>query len=152
MSFSDPVVIRLSRIMPGPAPVVWDLITDWENQGDWMLEASDFVVLTEQREGVGVVAEATVKIAGISTRDKVRVTGWEAERRLKIAHEGWVSGEGELILTGLTDGRTRLDWIETLNPPWGAIGAIGIRATVPAMRRIFKRDLRVLESLVRAKS
>ncbi len=59
--------------MPGPPEVVWELITDWEHQDDWMLEASDFVVISEHREGVGVEAEATIKIGGIKTRDKVRV-------------------------------------------------------------------------------
>ena len=55
-----PVVLEMAETLPGPSDVVWRLITDWEHQDDWMLEASDFVVTSEQREGVGVEAEATI--------------------------------------------------------------------------------------------
>ncbi len=143
-------MLEMSETLPGPPEVVWRLITDWEHQGDWMLEASHFVVLSEAREGVGVEAEATVKIAGISTRDKVRVTAWEPQKRLGIAHEGWVSGSGDLYLTPLGGGRTHLYWREELFPPLGVAGALGITAFKPVMYRIFKRDLKVLAGLVRA--
>ena len=82
--------------MPGPPEVVWALITDWEHQDDWMLEASDFEVIGDQREGVGVEAKATVRIAGIKTRDTVRVSMWEPPRILVIDHLGWVK-EGDLV-------------------------------------------------------
>jgi len=144
------ILIEMGRTLPGPVDVVWRLITDWEHQGDWMLEARDFVVTSEQREGVGVEAEATVTIGGITTRDKVRVTTWEAPRRLAIAHEGWVSGEAEIMLTPLEERTTHLFWREQLYPPLGALGLVGLAAFRPLMRRIFVRDLRVLEGLVRA--
>ncbi|MQB00094.1 MAG: hypothetical protein GEU78_07330 [Actinobacteria bacterium] len=145
-----PVVIELGREMPGPPDVVWRLITDWENQDDWMLEASDFTVTSEQREGAGVEAEATITIGGIRTRDRVRVVGWEPERKLVIRHEGWVSGTGEILLARRDDGSTYMYWREELSPPLGVLGAIGLSALEPLMRRIFVRDLRVLEGLVRA--
>jgi uncharacterized protein YndB with AHSA1/START domain len=145
-----PVVLEMAHTLPGPPEVVWRLITDWEHQDDWMLEASDFVVLSEVREGVGVEAEATIKIGGIKTRDKVRVTAWEPNKRLGIAHEGWVSGSGEIFLTKLGGDRTHLFWREELFPPLGFAGALGITAFKPIMHRIFQRDLRVLEGLVRA--
>ena len=145
-----PILLEMSETLPGPPTVVWALITDWEHQDDWMLEASDFVVTSEQREGVGVEAEATIRIAGISTRDKVRVTGWEPEKRLAIEHRGWVSGRGEIFLTPLNGDRTHLYWREELHPPLGFAGALGITAFKPMMYRIFKRDLRVLASLTRA--
>ena len=42
-------------------------------------------------------------------------------------------------------------WRETLFPPpkLGPLGRLGLRLTSPLMRRIFRRDLRVLRSLVR---
>lgn len=145
-----PTSLEMGQVLPGPPDVVWHLITDWENQGDWMLEASDFVITSPQREGVGVEGEATVKIAGISTRDRIRVTRWEPQRRLGIAHEGWVSGGGELLLTPLDDGSTHIFWREDLYPPLGILGAIGLSIFRPLMKWIFERDLRVLASLVRA--
>jgi hypothetical protein len=131
---------------------VWELVTDWEHQDDWMLEASDFVVTSAAREGVGVEAEATVRIGGIATRDRVRVTEWDPGRLLAIEHGGWVSGRGEIHLTRLAPAVTHIFWRELLRPPLGALGAIGLTALAPLMRRVFRRDLRVLAGLVRARS
>jgi hypothetical protein len=89
---------------------VWTLITDWERQGDWMLEARDFVVTSAHRKGVGVEAEATVRIGGITTRDRVRVTGWDPPRRLSLQHVGWVTGTGDLILIPVGASETRVVW------------------------------------------
>ena len=149
-----PVSIELAETMPGPPEVVWRLITDWENQGDWQLEARDFVVKSAAREGVGVIAEATVSIGGITTRDAIEVVAWEPHEHLAIEHKGWVSGRGDIRLTPLGSGerpdRTHVLWIETLYPPLALAGAIGLTAFKPLMIRTFKRDLRVLQGLVRA--
>ena len=145
-----PVAIELAETMPGPPEVVWRLITDWENQGDWQLEARDFVVTSTGREGAGVTAEATVSIGGITTRDVAEVVAWEPNKLLGIEHKGWVSGQGELHLTALGSDRTHVFWVERLAPPLGVAGAVGLMAFRPLMSRIFKRDLRVLQGLVRA--
>ncbi len=147
-----PVEIVITDTLPGPASVVWELITDWEHQDDWMLEASDFAVLSDQREGIGVEAEATIKIGGLTTRDRVRVSKWEPNHVLAIEHLGWVKGTGEFSLTPLTEWATSVEWRESLRPPLGAAGAAGMTLLKPVMRRIFGRDMRVLVSLVRARS
>jgi hypothetical protein len=144
-----PVAIELGAELDGPPHVVWALLTDWERQGEWMLEASDFVVVTPHREGVGVEAEATVRMGGISTRDRIRVDGWDPQRHLGIAHLGWVAGRGDLWLEPVGDGRTKLRWREELVPPWGVLGAVGLRVLKPLLARVFARDLRVLGTLVR---
>lgn len=146
------MVIELTAELPGPADAVWELITDWENQGDWMLEARDFVVVSPHRRGLGVEAEATVSIGGVSTRDRVRVVEWHPGFWLGIDHLGWVSGRGELFLTPTATQRTHLVWREELHPPLGLIGAAGMTLFRPLMKRIFARDLRVLQSLVRVRT
>ncbi len=149
---ASPVAIEVWTTVPGTPQDVWHLITDWENQGDWMLEARDFRVISEQREGVGVRAEATISLGGISTTDRVSVTGWEPEHRLAIRHEGWVAGSGEINLTPLDAGQTHVFWREELYPPWGLIGALGLLLFRPLLKHAFKRDLRILQGLVRARS
>ena len=146
------VWIEVSATVDGPPEIVWELLTDWEHQSDWQLEARDFVVVTPEREGVGVEAEATVSIGGITTRDRVRVTGWEPNKRLAIEHLGWVSGVAEIHLTPVGGDKTFVWWREELHPPLGAVGAVGLRAFKPLMKRTFERDLRVLAALVRARS
>lgn len=143
---------EMGRVLPARPETVWRLITDWEHQGDWMLEASDVVVTSEHREGVGVEAEATISIGGIATRDRIRVTKWEPGKHLVMAHLGWVKGEGELVLTDVGERGTHLFWREMLYPPWGVLGAMGLSLFRPVMRHIFERDLRILEGLARAAS
>lgn len=145
-----PVLIDMAITLPGPPEIVWRLITDWEHQDDWMLEASDFKVTSAHREGLGVEAEATISIGGITTRDTVRVVTWEPPKRLAIEHGGWVAGRGELFLTPMADDETYLYWREELIPPFGLLGRIGLLLFRPLMRRIFVRDLRVLAGLTRA--
>jgi carbon monoxide dehydrogenase subunit G len=147
-----PVALEMEATMPAPPEVVWELITDWERQGDWMLEASDFVVTSARREGIGVEAEATIKIAGIETRDRVRVTGWEPPRRLAIEHLGWVSGAGEIVVVPSGPARSHFFWREELYPPLGALGAMGLTVFKPIMQRIFDRDVRVLQGLAATRS
>ena len=142
-----PVAIETTIHLAGPPDLVWRLLTDWERQGDWQLEASDFVVSSEAREGVGVVAEATITIGGISTRDKIRVDVWEPPSRLGIEHLGWVSGRGDIRLIPDAGG-VRMEWREELVPPLGVLGALGIRLFKPLMARIFRRDAKILAGLV----
>lgn len=142
-----PVVLELAATVPAPPDVVWELVTDWERQGEWMLEASDFVVTSPHRQGVGVEAEATITIGGIRTRDRIRVVAWEPQRRLGIEHLGWVRGYGEIYLAAAGPGRTRVFWREELHPPLGGLGAIGLTAFRPLLKRVFERDVRELKRL-----
>ena len=142
-----PVVVELEAVLAGPREIVWKLITDWEHQGLWMREASDFEVTSPHREGVGVEATATVRVAGIKTRDPIRVDIWEPQRHLGIEHLGWVKGRGDLVLEPHSTG-TRLRWREELHPPWTIFGAVGLRIYRPMLARTFRRDLGLLAGLV----
>lgn len=117
-----------------------------------MLEASDFEVVSEQREGVGVEALATIRVGGITTRDLVRVVGWEPARHLAIEHRGWVSGTGNIYLTPVGERRTHVLWREELTAPLGVPGSVGLWLVKPLLSRIFRRDLRVLAALVRVRA
>lgn len=142
-----PVVLEMTATLPAPPEDVWKLVTDWERQGDWMLEASDFVVTSGHREGIGVEAEATISIGGIKTRDRIRVSAWEPPSRLGIDHLGWVSGRGEIYIAPSGPGRSRVFWREELHPPLGLLGALGMTLFKPLMRRIFERDVEVLAGI-----
>lgn len=147
-----PIVVDTSCDLEGPIELVWELLTDWERQTEWMLEMSDVRLLSDQREGIGVRAEATVKVGGIRTRDVIRVDVWNPPNDLGLAHEGWVSGRGDIKLSRRNDGGTSLAWREVLEPPWGVLGAVGLRIFRPLLAWVFRRDLRVLQELVRSRA
>jgi uncharacterized membrane protein len=130
-----------------PSGKVWSYLVDWEHLDRWMMEARDFKVTSEHREGVGVTAEATISIAGVTTRDSVRVSRWEPPTLLEIQHLGWVAGYGVMEAVPEWSG-TRVMWKESLWPPLGLAGAIGLRAFKPLMRRVFEHDLTLLKQLV----
>ena len=144
---APPVVVEMSIEIAAPPEAVWDRLVDWENLGLWMREAWDFRVTTPQREGVGVVAQAKVRIAGITTLDTVIVSRWEPPEWFQIEHKGWVGGRG-LMHARRTAAGTYLWWRETLEPPLGWLGWAGMVLLKPAMAWIFNRDLRLLKALV----
>lgn len=138
--------IEVETIINAPAGAIWRLLTDWENLDKWMTEASGFRVTTPFREGVGVEAIARIKIGPLSTLDSIRVSRWEPPNVLEIRHLGWVKGTG-LLKVSRAEGKSRLFWRESYIPPWGLIGALGMRLYSPFMRRLFKRDLGLLKQL-----
>lgn len=145
------MTLTMSIRIPRPPDIVWPYLVDWERLNRWMLEARSFRVTGSRREGVGVEAEATIRIAGITTRDTIRVTRWEPPWVLEMEHLGWVKGTGYMELSSQDQGST-LFWRESLIPPWGWLGASGMRLVAPLMRRAFVRDLRVLRDLVMAET
>ncbi len=144
--FAKTVYITAEIEIDRPADAIWAHLVDWERLERWMREARDIRVVGNQREGVGVEATATVRLAGLRTTDRIRVTRWEPPYVLEMEHLGWVKGAGYMELSPLDRG-THLFWREELIPPWGMIGAIGLRIVAPLMRRIFARDLRLLRAL-----
>ncbi|HEX6261474.1 MAG TPA: SRPBCC family protein [Actinomycetota bacterium] len=149
-SDADPsglLIFTMEVEIPRPPEVVWPYLVDWEGLDRWMEEARAFRVLGEPREGVGVEAEATISILGITTRDLVRVTRWEPPAVLEIEHLGWVSGRG-LMELGVTAVGSHLFWREALRPPLGPLGRIGMRLMSPVIHRTFRRDLETLRELI----
>lgn len=140
------VDIEISIRIAAPPEAVWPHLVDWERLGRWMKEGSGFHVVSAHRQGVGVEAEATIRIGGIATVDAIRVSRWEPPTLLEIEHRGWVKGRG--IMHCLPDaGGTLLVWREELRPPLGSAGALGMHIWKPLMRRTFERDLAMLKDL-----
>jgi carbon monoxide dehydrogenase subunit G len=144
-----PIEMEMSVVIDASPESVWPFLVDWENLNRWMLEGSGFTVTSPHREGLGVEAEAKIRIGGISTIDRVRVTGWNPPNFLEISHLGWVKGKG-IMHAEAPDSRTTIHWKEIFIPPWGILGAVGMRGLAPLMKRIFKRDLGILKTLVEA--
>lgn len=147
----DLFIVTAVEIDAGAADI-WPYLVDWERLDRWMREASGFRVLGGLREGVGVEAEATVRIAGMTTHDRVRVTRWEPPAILEIEHRGWVTGTGYLELSPLEPRGTRVFWREQLKPPWGVLGRVGMRLLAGKMRRTFQQDLLALRDLVESEA
>src|SRR2546423_10716606 len=140
------VVVEVSIEIAAPPEAVWDRLVDWENLGLWMKEAWEFRVTSPEREGVGVVAQARVRIAGITTLDTVVVSRWEPPEWFEIEHRGWVGGRG-LMQARRTPSGTYLWWRESLEPPLGGLGGAGMAAGQPGVGGVLKRGPPLLKDL-----
>lgn len=126
--------VEVSRYVFAPPDVIWDVLVDWERQADWMVDALDVEILSDQREGVGVRLRCPTRLLGLTVNDEMEVTAWEPPRRLRVDHLGRViRGWGEFELTRTRIG-THLVWREEIPVP----GALLVR---PYVRWLFGRSL-----------
>jgi len=130
---------------------VWRVLTEWERQPEWMLDAKAVEVLTPQRQGEGVTIRCPTLLLGVTVDDVMRVTGWRENEYLEITHLGKViAGTGAFELRAV-DGGTQITWWEQIDPPLGRLGAWGARTlALPIIERIFRRSLRNLAKLSEA--
>lgn len=135
--------LESSREVEASRPVVWRVLTRWEQQADWMLDARAVEVLTPQRTGEGVTLRCPTNLLGVVVDDVMRVTGWEEPSYLEVTHLGRViTGHGAFALEALDGARTRITWWEQITPPLGALGEWGASRVVrPVLARIFGRSL-----------
>jgi carbon monoxide dehydrogenase subunit G len=141
--------LEVVRVVAAPRTVVWQVLTEWERQPEWMLDAKDVEVLTPVREGEGVTIVCPTNLLGVTVDDVMRVTGWRAPSYLEVTHLGRViTGTGAFELEELGPDRTRVTWWERIDPPLGAVGRLGAKLVVlPITRRIFARSLANLAAL-----
>ena len=146
----------VSREVEASSAVLWDVLTRWELQPEWMLDAKAVEVLTPWREGVGVVVRCPTNLLGVTVEDVMRVTRWEPPDAHEVAvfavvHLGSIiTGEGAFELEPLGAARTRVTWREEVDPPLGALGERGASALRPVLALIFGRSLRRLATLAEA--
>lgn len=140
--------VEVSRYVFAPRPTVWDILTDWERQAEWMIDARSVEVTSAQREGEGVAISVPTNVLGFTVRDDMVVTEWRPPERLAVRHVGPViRGDAAFDLDETPVG-TRVGWWEEIDPPLGAVGEAGARFVVrPFVARLFARSLRNLKQL-----
>jgi hypothetical protein len=141
--------LQVVQDVAAPRPKVWAVLTDWERQPEWMLDAKEVHVLTPARTGEGVTLRCPTNLMGITVQDVMRVTGWREPSYLEVTHLGKIiTGYGAFELAELDANTTRITWWEEIDPPLGAFGEWGASTFVlPIIRRIFARSLRGLAEL-----
>jgi hypothetical protein len=138
--------LDLHQDTTAPRSVVWTVLTRWEEQPRWMLDAKEVHVTSGHREGLGVELRCPTNLLGFTVQDTMVVTAWDEGKLLEVTHTGRIiTGKGAFELSDLPDGGTRIGWWEEVDPPLGAVGELGAQLVVlPLIRRIFRRSLRNL--------
>ena len=129
---------------------VWAHVADIERHTDWMRDAHEIRMLTEQTSGVGTRYECDTKIGPLKLTDVMEIIDWRPAVALGVRHEGVVTGAGLFTLTPIDlDRRTRFAWTEELRFPWWLAGPFG--ATVgghTVLSAIWNRNLRDLKAQI----
>lgn len=141
--------LEITQPVAASRQVVWDVLTTWERQPEWMLDAKAVYVLTPERTGEGVTIRCPTNLMGVTVQDVMRVTGWEEPRYLEVTHLGRIiTGYGAFELAEDGPQATTVTWWEEVDPPLGALGEWGASTLVlPILRRIFGRSLANLAAL-----
>jgi hypothetical protein len=114
--------IRISLTLPCNQERAWQAITDWEGQGNWMLQSKVWVT-SQIREGVGTSIAAFTgpfyksypKFAALGLLDTMVVTKWQPPIRCDVLHIGKVlKGTGTFELIEISQSATRFNWSEDI--------------------------------------
>ncbi len=118
-----------------PAAAVWDAVTDWPGQGEWMLGTRVSVDGPGDGRHLGARMTAVTGVGPLGVADRMEVVRWEPPHRCDVRHLGRVvRGEGVFEVVELAPDRSRFVWTELLDLPLGALGRLGWPLVRPAMR------------------
>lgn len=143
--------VRRETVLPTTMQDAWAVITDWERQADWMLDADRVTVVSGRREGVGVRLAVRTRVLGIwAFTEPIEVTGWDPPSGLRIRHGGPVRGTGSWRLVPV-DGGTRFVWTEDVVLAGPIVGAVAARAYAPILGWLMGRAIAGLRDMVIAR-
>ncbi|WP_040337230.1 SRPBCC family protein [Candidatus Blastococcus massiliensis] len=128
---------------------VWEVLTDWVGQGEWMV-ATDVQTVDGPAQGVGgrLVARTGLPLPGgrhVGLLDTMVITKWEPPRLVEVQHTGRViRGPGIFEIEPRGEHATFV-WTERFYLPWGWFGVFltpGWYAVRPFVRWGVRRSLR----------
>jgi hypothetical protein len=115
-----------------PAERAWQVLTDWERQGDWIPATR---VRSSDGHRVGGRIEAWSGVGPVGFLDTMTITSWDPPRRCEVLHTGWlVRGPGIFAVEPVSPGSCRVVWEEHLDLPLGAVGRLAWPLVYPLAR------------------
>jgi len=134
-----------------PADAVWDYVTDWPRQAEWVPHTR--VENVDEAAGLGGRFRAWTGVGQIGFWDPMTITAWERSGdgggRCMVLHLGTVvKGEGEFAVVARGPQASRFVWAEVVDVPLGAVGAAGWRVARPVLERVLDRGLDRMRRLV----
>jgi hypothetical protein len=133
--------IAVDVIIDAPPQLVWDAVTDWPRQSEWMMGTT---VRATDHDGVGVGGglEAFTGVGRAGFLDTMVITEWDPPRRCVVRHTGdVVKGLGIFEVVALPQGRSRFVWAEELDLPLGVLGRMGWPIVRPGFAWGVRRSL-----------
>jgi hypothetical protein len=130
------------------AQTVFDLLTDWSRQHEWMP-----FTRAKGGQGVGAAIEGWTGVGPVGFLDTMVITEWTPGRRVVAHHTGKViRGDGWFETSPLPSGGCVIVWAENLQAPFGVVGRFGLALMGPANRVFMRVGLRRLARLAEGQS
>ncbi|HEY8456774.1 MAG TPA: SRPBCC family protein [Actinopolymorphaceae bacterium] len=116
------MLIEAAREIPLPAEQAWQLLVDWERQGEW-IPATTVRRSGGSQHGIGTRLEAATGVGRLRLVDPMLIVTWDPPRVCVVRHEGAVlKGTGTFEVQPLGADRCRVTWREELES--GAVGRV----------------------------
>ena len=147
-------LIRREIDVDVPAARLWDYVTDWPRQAEWVPHTRvERVDPGDPARSVGGRIKAWSGLGPVGFWDYMTVTSWEESPdgggRCEVLHTGAVvRGEGEFEVVATGPGTSRFLWSEMAVVPLGRVGALGWRVARPVVERLIDRGLRTMRTQV----
>ncbi len=127
-----------------PAGQVWDYVTDWPRQGEWIPLSR--VERLDAADGLGGRFRCWTGLGPLGFWDPMTITGWwrgdDGGGRCEVLHTGSVvRGEGEFCVEPVGPLASRFVWAEVLAVPGGRLGAAAWVVLRPLVERMIDRAL-----------
>ena len=136
--------VVVSVDVDAPPAAVWDAVTDWPRQSQWML-GTTVRATTANGVGVGGGIEAFTGVGRVGFLDTMVITEWDPPRRCVVRHTGrFVRGDGVFEVVALAADRSRFVWSEILELPLGRVGRLGWPVVAPAFAAGVRHSLKKL--------
>jgi hypothetical protein len=133
------------------AQIVFDSVTDWENQDNWVFLTKVRDVGKDSRR-LGGRIEAFTGIRKIGFLDTMTITKWDYPHLCEVTHTGKiVQGKGIFEVTS-THSDTYFTWTEYTKVPFGFVGTIGWIAIGPLTKLGMRWSLRRLRNYIEINS
>lgn len=144
--------IALSVDVAAPPEVVFDALTDWTSQGEWMT-GTTVRVTAGDGQSVGSQILARTALGPLGFDDPMEITGWDRPKRVQVHHLGRVvRGDGVFEVEALADGSSRFHWVEWLDLPLGRLGLLGFTVARPLLARAILPSLRAFARFAEQRS
>ena len=137
--------LTFSIIINASQQTVFDYVSDWEKQSDWIKFTTVHVLSSAAQDDVNLLA--ITRLGPFKLLDTMVVTTWQPHERIVVEHTGrLVLGKGIFSVQSLSGNKCQFTWQEITPVPLGQVGMIVLAVMKPLFRVPFDMSLKKLKS------
>ncbi|MCA1656629.1 MAG: SRPBCC family protein [Actinobacteria bacterium] len=136
-----PEIVERVTVFARPSRV-WEALTAWERQSEWVLGTRVYATALEGR-AVGGGITAVTGIGPLAFTDTMVITEWSPPSVCRVRHTGRVvRGTAAFEVTADGANRAVVTWSEQIIPPLGRVGEYGWPVARPVVSVALRWSLR----------